>query len=391
MLDQAGRKGNAGPDTKTGLYGTTKPDLWGRLQLHLMDICNWRAKGTEMALNNAKTTHKPATESGGNIVAAIGMTHTPGLGNLLDLPPKDQVQRILSGFEEARNILAVAKPDVIIALVNDHFDMSSMNNMPTFSVAVADEHFGPPEALEGWIQLKRAPIAGHREYAMDILRAGISAGFDLTRWGAAELVHNVLLPLRYLRPERDIPVVPVFTNCLVPPLPSFSRCFAFGELLADVFARRPERVAIIASGGLSHWPPFVKETDEPSNEIEARMLAAQQKGSDGMDPELMLMIAEKEKEMAATRDDLINVDWDRAFLKAFEEADKDTLLSMTYEEVEHDGGNGGHEMAMWIMMMAALRGLPSRTIFYEPVKEWMGGAAAISYDKVLKKTHNVSG
>tara|TARA_R110002110_G_scaffold158656_1_gene356135 strand:- start:14619 stop:15647 length:1029 start_codon:yes stop_codon:yes gene_type:complete len=342
-----------------------------------------------MSLVNAGNTEELVDASsktaGGKIVAALGMTHTPGLGNLLDLPPKDQVERILSGFEEAKGILAAARPDVIIALVNDHFDMSSMNNMPTFSVSVAEEHFGPPESSEDWIQLKRAPIAGHREYAMDILRAGISAGFDLTRWGAAEFVHNVLLPIRYLRPERDLPVVPVFTNCLVPPLPSFSRCYAFGEVLSDVIATRPERVAIIASGGISHWPPFVKETDKPSDEFEARMLAAQQRGPDGlsMDPELRRMIAEKEMEMAATRDDLINVDWDRRFLKSLEEADRDTLLSMTYEEVDQDAGNGGYEMAMWIMMMGAMRGQPSRTIFYEPVKEWMGGVAAISYDGVL--------
>lgn len=324
-----------------------------------------------------------AGQENGKIAAAFGMTHTPGLGNLLDLPPKDQVDRILAGFEEARGLLAAARPDVIIALVNDHFDMSSMNNTPTFAVAVADEHYGPPEGLENWIQLKRGTIAGNRAYAMDILRAGIGAGFDLTRWGSAELVHNVLLPLRYLRPERDIPVVPIFTNCLVPPLPSFARCFEFGQVLADVIAKRPERVAIIASGGISHWPPFVNETDEPMDEFQSRMLAAQQKGSGGIDPELMLMIAEKEKEMAATRDDLINVEWDRKVLKALEEADKDTLLSMTYEEVERDGGNGGHEMALWVMLMGAVGCKRGRTLFYEPVKEWMGGVAVLSYDQVL--------
>ena len=281
-----------------------------------------------MSLVNAGNTEELVDASsktaGGKIVAALGMTHTPGLGNLLDLPPKDQVERILSGFEEAKGILAAARPDVIIALVNDHFDMSSMNNMPTFSVSVAEEHFGPPESSEDWIQLKRAPIAGHREYAMDILRAGISAGFDLTRWGAAEFVHNVLLPIRYLRPERDLPVVPVFTNCLVPPLPSFSRCYAFGEVLSDVIATRPERVAIIASGGISHWP-------------------------------------------APPDSGKINEDWDRDFLDRWVRGDRDDLLAYTDEDIYRDAGQGGFEIRTMIAISGLCAGNTGEIWCYQPI------------------------
>lgn len=77
-----------------------------------------------------------------NIVAAFAMTHTPGLGNRWHEPPAEQCERMRAGFAEGRRLLAEANPDLIIGLVNDHFDMYALNNMPAFSVAVADEHYG---------------------------------------------------------------------------------------------------------------------------------------------------------------------------------------------------------------------------------------------------------
>ena len=54
--------------------------------------------------------------------------------------------------------------------------------------------------------------------------------------------------------KRDIPVIPFFTNVYVPPLPTPQRCAALGKALADIVKGRKERVAIIASGGMSHFP-----------------------------------------------------------------------------------------------------------------------------------------
>ena len=72
----------------------------------------------------------------GKVVAAFGMTHTPGLGNLMHLPPHDQVDRIVAGYDIVRKEIEEAKPDVIVAFVNDHVDMYTLYNMPAFSIAV---------------------------------------------------------------------------------------------------------------------------------------------------------------------------------------------------------------------------------------------------------------
>lgn len=318
------------------------------------------------------------------IVAAIAMTHTPGLGDRLHAPPPAQMARLDAGFREAREILATARPDLVIGFVNDHFDMYCLDNMPTFSVAVAAEHWGPPANAEAWLQMKRRRIPGNEDYALDIYRTAVREGYDLCRSGPAELVHNALMPFKFLRPECDLPLVPVFTNCFAPPLPSFSRCYGLGEVIGRVIARRPERVALIASGGISHWPPFAKEGGA-QDELDRRMLRIQRLGPIGRerDPGVRDLIHKREEEMAASGRELINVKWDRDILAAFERGDRDHLLSLTYDEIERDGGNGGHEMAMWVMMMGALGGRPGRTVVYEPVTEWMGGVGVLSYDRVL--------
>ena len=48
--------------------------------------------------------------------------------------------------------------------------------------------------------------------------------------------------------------MPIFVNCFVAPQPTPRRCFAFGQHLARVVARHPWNVAVIATGGLSHFP-----------------------------------------------------------------------------------------------------------------------------------------
>src|SRR4030095_7180659 len=69
--------------------------------------------------------------------------------------------------------------------------------------------------------------------------------------GVSHMVSN-LVP--EVDPGLAIPLICVFVNEYFPPLPSAARCARLGEAIADVLRERPERVAIYASGGLSHYP-----------------------------------------------------------------------------------------------------------------------------------------
>jgi len=321
------------------------------------------------------------------VVAAIAMTHTPGLGDRMHVPPKGQIEKLLAGFAEAKSILSEARPELVVAFVNDHFDMYSLENMPTFSISVADEHFGPPEDAQAWLGMTRRSHRGNADYAMHLYRSAVVDGFDMTRSGSATFVHNILMPAKYILPDVDVPIVPIFVNCFAPPLPSFRRCYDLGRSIGRAIARRPERVALLASGGLSHWPPFAKEDGPRDDELNRRMLRIQRHGAVARreDPKVRDLIHEREAEMAASGRELINVAWDRALIDALARGDQEYFCRMNYDEVERDGGNGGHEMSMWLMILGALGNRPSRTLVYEPVKEWMGGVGVVAWDSSTRK------
>ena len=111
---------------------------------------------------------------------------------------------------------------------------------------------------------ERYPL--HEELANSILEQGIQAGFDLALSWEAPVDHAFLSPVNTLCGARPIPpLVPIWVNCFVAPQPTARRCFAFGRHIANVVAKSPWNVGIIATGGLSHFPelslPRVGETD----------------------------------------------------------------------------------------------------------------------------------
>jgi len=69
----------------------------------------------------------------------------------------------------------------------------------------------------------------------------------------AVLGHAFAAVYEWVLEDRKIPLSR-FCERLLPPLPTPRRCAELGKAIAKVIADRPERVAIIASGGMSHFP-----------------------------------------------------------------------------------------------------------------------------------------
>lgn len=322
-----------------------------------------------------------ADAAGGRIVAAFGLTHTPGLGDQMDRPPRSQIDRLMTGFDAVRKQIVDAKPDVMIAFVNDHFDMYTLHGMPGFAIALGDTHWGPTPETENWIQMKRGPIPGHAELAHDIYGSLMQDGIELFRSESAELVHNLLIPKKYLWPDLDMPIVPIFTNCFIPPLPTFRRAHELGAAVRRVIDRRPERVALMASGGISHWPPIVFDHDDPADPLIERVRQFHVHGREvwKKDPTLAMDLLQREKEMSASGRQLINVEWDKEILALLARGEVASLLKLEHDQIRALGGPGASEMLMWVSLMGAMNDAAGQIVMYEPVTEWMGGVGLISY------------
>ena len=189
---------------------------------------------------------------------------------------EDHVRRVDQGFATLRAQLQAAKPDAVIIIGDDQNELFSNALIPSFAIFIG-------EAAEGTYSIswvgekpadKRITLACNPAVAKIALVGLVERGFDL---GFAEKLVPLARPeiglghafTRIGRAmhlvETGIPAVLMFTNAYHPPLPSAARCYALGQALRDIFAKRPERVALYGSGGLSHDPrgPRAGWVDEP--------------------------------------------------------------------------------------------------------------------------------
>lgn len=228
------------------------------------------------------------------LVAAMAASHAPNIllepgrewEDFMDLhysmapkgsanrPTFEQQQKLRRDAEVAfgtlRADLEAAKPDVLIVVANDQFVNFFWNNIPTFFVTIADE-------VKGQFTRHKFHYRNHKELGKAIIRAGMAKGIDFSYGEHIELQHTQNVPLYFLLPEPKIPILPVYVNTWVDPAPTPRRCYEVGELIRGVADTVQERVAILATGGLSHFPgsPRIGEIDE---KFDHRLLEVMRQG-----------------------------------------------------------------------------------------------------------------
>ena len=175
-----------------------------------------------------------------------------------------------AAFAALRADLEEAKPDVLIVVANDQFVNFFWNNIPTFFVTLAEE-------VQGQFTRHKFHYRNHKELGREIVRAGIQHGIDFSFGEHVELQHTQNVPLYFLLPEPKIPILPIYVNTWVEPAPTPKRCYQVGELIREVALSSPERMAILATGGLSHFPgsPRIGEID---TEFDHRLLEVMRQG-----------------------------------------------------------------------------------------------------------------
>jgi hypothetical protein len=165
--------------------------------------------------------------------------------------------------------LQAARADVVVIFGDDQQEQFHDDNMPTFavyhgkSVPVVTHTGRNPAAWKhaeerGWAAT--APeyeadddLAGH------LVRALTDAEFDIARCNKLRpeigVGHAFSFLYRRILPGGRLPMVPVMVNTYYPPnQPTPKRCYAFGQAVRKGIESwdSSKRVAIMASGGLSH-------------------------------------------------------------------------------------------------------------------------------------------
>ncbi|MGA7835809.1 MAG: hypothetical protein WCA31_11440 [Acidimicrobiales bacterium] len=181
-----------------------------------------------------------------NLVFAGGCSHVPDLLARPEIDPPDAVERLVSGYARLAEALKVAAPEVLLVTADCHFQSFQTG---AFVIGTGASHrgsmafFGRPD-LD--LEVKGAP-----EFADMMVKSIRDAGLEVEESLEVQLDHGLIVPLRQLFTEIEVPVVPIITQ----PARAFSpwNARAFGAQLRTVVELANRRVGILATGGLSHW------------------------------------------------------------------------------------------------------------------------------------------
>jgi len=209
------------------------------------------------------------------------VTLRAGEGLKAELTPEKQHAkhaRNQAALDQLGEILTQAKIDVAVIVGNDQSECFSEGNVAAFSVYRGESFDNIPKTPEqiakmppgiaptarGYCPPERATYHGIPQLADHLIESLMASGFDVGQTtqlpvgpqGTNSIQHAFGFVYRRLMHDQVIANVPVFVNTHYPPnRPKAARCVAFGEALAKAIASWPEdvRVAVIASGGLTHY------------------------------------------------------------------------------------------------------------------------------------------
>jgi len=257
-----------------------------------------------------------------SLVFAGVVSHAPGITGRAARADVKLRDAFYAKLDEFRLELEDAKPDALIVVAAEHFANFFMNNMPAYCVGMAEHYEGPIED-EQWLAIERRQIPGNAGLSRRLIET-LMHDIDVAYAEEWKFDHGIMVPLHFLTPRYDLPVIPVNINCQGPPLTPLPRAYEFGRALRRACDAQPERIALVGTGGISHWP--------------------------------------------ATPDSgTINEAWDRDFLERFLANRREALIAYTDEETLRDAGQGGFEIRTFIAVAGATEGSTGELMFYAPI------------------------
>ena len=257
-----------------------------------------------------------------SLVFAAVMSHGPGMRARADRADPAVRDPFFATLDRLRSSLEAARPDAIMIVAAEHFANFFMNNMPAYCIGMAEEYEGPIEDPE-WLRIPRRTVPGDPELSRRLI-GKVMDTVDVSYAEEWKFDHGIMVPLSFLTPGFELPVIPANINCQGPPLTPLTRAYEFGRAIRRACEAVPERIALVGTGGISHWP-------------------------------------------ATPNSGKINVEWDREFLRRWASNDRAALTSYSDEETLRDAGQGGFEIRTLIAVAGACEGRTGDVWFCEPI------------------------
>lgn len=270
----------------------------------------------------------------GSVVGVFATSHSPGMTGFPERADAAQRNAVTDALADLRNRIAALKPDALIAVSVEHFSNFSLANLPAFAIATADSYLGPVTAeMAAFLKIGQRRYPGHAGLGEHVYRFALESEFDPALvQGDFEFDENFCVPLEFLDPQAQIPLVPVIVNGVNRPAPTARRCYEFGRMLRAAVAAQHsvQRVVVVGTGGLSHWVGMRESGD-------------------------------------------INEAFDRRFLDRLSSGDAARLTAYRQEQID-EAGNGADEIRTWLVAAGAA-GTGFDILAYEPIPAWLTGTA----------------
>ncbi len=235
-----------------------------------LDTKDWEERSNDDKLNQRLNLSDGTYASYQELERRVGTPYA----DVAQLAVYDEKSSLVNrALDRVADDLEEAAPDVVVIVGDDQEELFSRANQPSIALYTGDaittnDHYAHGHA--NWMQAVAPGYAmdscrsfpASPAFALDVVRGLIERGVDIST--SAEVVdpkvagfgHAYGFIIQRLFKGRTIPVLPVLLNTYYPPnVPTAARCFAVGEALRGAIGDVPAdlRVALIASGGLSHF------------------------------------------------------------------------------------------------------------------------------------------
>ena len=267
------------------------------------------------------------------IVYACAASHAPGLTAWREAAAPEQLAKVSAAFETLREGLAAARPDRIVLLTSEHWANFFLDHVGAVCFGRADYYEGP---VEPWLKVPKQKVPGDPALSLRLLEHCYANGFEPSHAQEMKFDHGSMVPLHFLTPDFATPVVPILFNTLAAPRCSPKRCLQLGDVLGAALDAASERIAVVATGGMSHDP-------------------------------------------GERNHGFIDGDFDHAFLQAMTQGDLAALGAYSDAQILAAGA-GAMELLAWICLAGIMRHRRPSFSSYEPVKPWATGIGHLRYD-----------